>query len=151
TGHHDPNAVEGGRERVERRADGVHIYMTAVRSHFTPDTLRVREGEHVHLHITNIEQARDATHGFAISEYNIALSLEPGEHANVDFVASHPGVFPVYCTEFCSALHLEMAGYLLVEPANAPAVAPAAAAPAAPAAPAAAAPAAAPAAPAPAH
>ena len=67
-------------------------------------------------HITNIEQARDATHGFAISEYNIALSLEPGEHANVDFVASHPGVFPVYCTEFCSALHLEMAGYFLVEP-----------------------------------
>jgi nitrous-oxide reductase len=27
-----------------------------------------------------------------------------------------PGVFPMYCTEFCSALHLEMAGYVLVKP-----------------------------------
>ncbi len=112
----DPYAVEGGQERVERRADGVHVYATAVRSHFTPDTVRVKEGDTVHLHITNVEQAKDATHGFAIAAYNINLSLEPGKHSNVTFVAERPGVFPLYCTEFCSALHLEMAGYLIVEP-----------------------------------
>ena len=33
-------AVEGGKERIERKADGVHVYMTAIRSHFTPDTSR---------------------------------------------------------------------------------------------------------------
>jgi nitrous-oxide reductase len=113
----DPYAVEGGKERVERKADGVHVYMTAVRSHFTPDTIRVKEGDTVHLHITSIEQAHDATHGFTLSGHNIQLSLEPGEHNNVTFKADRPGVFPMYCTEFCSALHLEMAGYLLVEPA----------------------------------
>jgi nitrous-oxide reductase len=112
----DPFAVEGGKERIERKADGVHVYMTAVRSHFTPDIIRVKEGESVHLHVTNIEQARDATHGFTIGSHNIHLSLEPGKHANVDFVADRPGVYPLYCTEFCSALHLEMAGYFLVEP-----------------------------------
>jgi nitrous-oxide reductase len=112
----DPNAVEGGKERIERKPDGVHVYMTAIRSHFTPDIIRVKEGDTVHLHITNLEQAYDATHGFAIDSHNIQLSLEPGEHANVTFVADTPGVFPMYCTEFCSALHLEMAGYLLVEP-----------------------------------
>jgi nitrous-oxide reductase len=90
--------------------------MSAVRSHFTPDTVRVKEGETVHLHITNIEQAKDATHGFGLDAYNINLSLEPGKHSNVTFVADKAGVFPLYCTEFCSALHLEMAGYLLVEP-----------------------------------
>ncbi len=109
-------AVEGTKERVERTADGVHVYMTAIRSHFTPDIVRLKQGDKVHLHITNLEQADDATHGFALGSYNINLSLEPGEHADVTFTADRSGVFPIYCTEFCSALHLEMAGYFLVEP-----------------------------------
>jgi nitrous-oxide reductase len=112
----DANAVEATQERIERRPDGVHVYMTAVRSHFTPDIVRVKEGEKVFLHLTNVEQAKDATHGFAIGSHNVNVSIEPGEHANIEFVATRAGVFPMYCTEFCSALHLEMAGYLLVEP-----------------------------------
>ncbi len=115
----DQFAVEGGKERIERTADGVHVYMSAIRSHFTPDIIKVKEGDTVHLHITNLEQALDATHGFTIGSYNIELSLEPGKHQNVTFVADKPGVFPLYCTEFCSALHLEMAGYFLVEPKDA--------------------------------
>ena len=71
----------------------------------------------MNLNITNIEQAHDATHGFAIASHNIQLSLEPGEYAHVSFVADRAGIWPFYCTEFCSALHLEMAGYLVVEPA----------------------------------
>ena len=102
--------------------------MSAVRSHFTPDIVRVKEGEMVHFHITNVEQAKDATHGFAIGSYNINLSLEPGKHANVSFLADKPGVYPLYCTEFCSALHLEMAGYFLVEPKGEGTAKPAAAA-----------------------
>ena len=112
----DPNATVSGKERIERKADGVHVFMTAVRSHFTPDTIRVKQGERVHLHLTNVEQAHDATHGFCIGSYNVNVSLEPGKHTNIDFVADEAGVFPMYCTEFCSALHLEMAGYFLVEP-----------------------------------
>ena len=99
-----------------RRADGVHVYMTAIRSHFKPDIIKVKEGDKVHLHVTNVEQAFDATHGFCINSYNVNLSLEPGKHCNVSFTADKAGVFPFYCTEFCSALHLEMAGYFLVEP-----------------------------------
>jgi nitrous-oxide reductase len=115
----DPNAVEGGRERIERNGDEVHVFMTQVRSHFTPDTIRVEQGDLVQLHVTNLEQARDATHGFGISSYNVSMSLEPGEHANATFRADRAGVFPFYCLEFCSALHLEMAGYLIVEPSSA--------------------------------
>ena len=68
-------------------------------------------------HITSMERTMDATHGFCIGGYNINLSLEPGEAATFHFVANKAGVYPYYCTEFCSALHLEMVGYFRVKPA----------------------------------
>jgi len=117
-------ATELGQERVERRGNTVEVWGTAIRSHFNPDVIRVKQGDRVILHITNAEQTRDATHGFAISNYNVQASLEPGETANFDFVADKAGAFNFYCTEFCSALHLEMSGWLLVEPAAAAAAAP---------------------------
>jgi nitrous-oxide reductase len=116
TGGHDPNAVEGGKERIVRNGDTVDVYMTVVRSHFTPDQIEVNEGDTVNLHLTSVEQAEDQTHGFTIDMYNVNLSLEPGKSENVSFKADMPGVYPFYCTEFCSALHLEMTGYLLVKP-----------------------------------
>ena len=110
------NAVEQGEERIERNGNTVEIWMTAVRSHFTPEHVEIKQGDHVIWHITNVERAYDATHGFAIPGYNINVSLEPGETATVEFDATQDGVFSYYCTEFCSALHLEMVGYLLIEP-----------------------------------
>jgi len=118
----DPQAIEAGGERVERNGNTVEVWMSAQRSHFTPDILRVKEGNTVKLHITNVEQTRDATHGFAIADYNIQASLEPGETSDFEFVADKPGAYNFYCTEFCSALHLEMAGWFLVEPAAAAAL-----------------------------
>jgi nitrous-oxide reductase len=116
TDEHSPYAVKAKEERIEREGKNVHVYMTSVRSHFTPDIIRVKQGDTVHLHITNVEQAHDATHGFTIGSYNVHSSLEPGKHVDITFKADRAGTFPFYCTEFCSALHLEMAGYLLVEP-----------------------------------
>ena len=112
-------AIEAGGEKVERNGSTVEIWATATRSHFTPDIMRVKEGDTVILHMTNIEQTKDATHGFAIADYNIQASLDPGETASFEFVADKVGAFNFYCTEFCSALHLEMAGWLLVEPSSA--------------------------------
>jgi nitrous-oxide reductase len=90
--------------------------MTTVRSHFTPEHVEIRQGDHVIWHITSVERAEDATHGFALPAYNVNLSLEPGEALTFEFDADLPGTFTYYCSEFCSALHLEMTGYLLVKP-----------------------------------
>lgn len=104
-----------GEERIERKGDHVYVYATMVRSHINPEHITVNKGDKVTVYLTNLERAEDETHGFTIDNYDIHVSLEPGETNQFDFVADIEGVFPYYCTEFCSALHLEMMGYLLVK------------------------------------
>jgi nitrous-oxide reductase len=112
----DANAIARGEERIERNGNRVEIWSTVVRSQFNPERVEIEKGDHVTWHLTSLERAVDAIHGFAIPGYNINLSLEPGETITIEFVADKDGVFSYYCTEFCSALHLEMLGYMLVKP-----------------------------------
>ncbi|HGG60955.1 MAG TPA: Sec-dependent nitrous-oxide reductase [Gammaproteobacteria bacterium] len=113
--------TRAGREKIERNCDAsgkctVNVYGTTIRSHITPEIIEVTEGDTVSIHLTNLERAEDEVHGFAMYGQNVQLSIEPGKTASTTFVADKAGVYPYYCTEFCSALHLEMEGYLLVQP-----------------------------------
>jgi len=94
----------------------VTVKMIAVRSHFEPWKVEVNQGDLVTIYLTNIEQTTDELHGFGLNEYNINVIVDPGETKTIEFVANKAGVFPYYCTNFCSALHQEMQGYLLVKP-----------------------------------
>ncbi len=115
----DVATLEVGGERIDYDTPGeVHVYMTAIRSQFAPDVVRVKEGDQVFFHVTNVETAPDATHGFAIPGYNVQASLDPGEVVTIEIDAHKPGSYAFYCTEFCSALHLEMQGWLIVEPST---------------------------------
>jgi nitrous-oxide reductase len=109
-----PHAVTKG--RIEVSGNTVTVYSTLIRSRFNPEHVKVKKGQRVVWHLTNLERTRDATHGFTLSGYGLSASLEPGETVTLEFVADKEGVYPFYCTEFCSALHLEMMGYLMVEP-----------------------------------
>jgi nitrous-oxide reductase len=116
-----PYAAKGeGQTKVVREGNKVHVYMTAIRSHLTPDNIEgVRVGDEVFFHVTNLEQDWDVPHGFAIKGAANAESLiMPGETQTIKFVPNRVGVFPFYCTDFCSALHQEMQGYLRVSPAG---------------------------------
>lgn len=104
-----------GEERIVRKGNKVTVYATLVRSHINPERITVNKGDEVTIYMTNLERAQDETHGFTVDNYNVHASLEPGETSTVKFVADKEGVFPYYCTEFCSALHLEMMGYLMVK------------------------------------
>lgn len=113
----NPNAIWDVKDaKVERNGNHVTVKMVAVRSSFTPSKLEVNQGDLVTIHLTNTEQTTDELHGFGLLEYNINVVIDPGESKTIEFVANKPGVFPFYCTNFCSALHQEMQGYLLVKP-----------------------------------
>ncbi len=116
TGELSPFRTVAGSEKIEREGNRVHIFGTMIRSHITPEIVEVNEGDIVTFHLTNLERAEDETHGFTIDTYGKHGSFEPGKTASLTFVADRPGVFPYYCTEFCSALHLEMEGILLIKP-----------------------------------
>ena len=106
--------------KVVREGNKVHVYMTAIRSHLTPDNIEgVKMGDEVFFHITNIEQDWDVPHGFAIKGANNAeLLIMPGETQTLKWSPDRTGIFPMYCTDFCSALHQEMSGYVRVSPAG---------------------------------
>jgi nitrous-oxide reductase len=116
-----PYASKGEKDaKVTRDGKKVHINMTAIRSHFVPDNIEgVHLGDEVYFHITNLEQDWDVPHGFAVKHAaNAEILIMPGETQTLKWIPDRVGVFPIYCTDFCSALHQEMQGYIRVSPAN---------------------------------
>ncbi|HMW66543.1 MAG TPA: Sec-dependent nitrous-oxide reductase [Chitinophagaceae bacterium] len=113
-------AMGEGKTKVERKGNEVHVYMTAIRSHLTPDNIEgVKVGDVVYFHVTNLEQDWDVPHGFAIKGANNGeLLVMPGETQTLMWKPDRVGIFPFYCTDFCSALHQEMQGYIRISPAG---------------------------------
>jgi len=101
---------------LTRQGDKVLVKAVLVRSSITPASVEVKQGDTVTFALTNIEQTTDELHGFGLLDYNTNLVLDPGETKTVTIKVDKPGVFPYYCTNFCSALHQEMQGYLIVKP-----------------------------------
>ncbi len=116
-----PFAAKGeAATKVVRKGNRVDVSMTAIRSHLTPDNIEgVRVGDEVYFHVTNLEQDWDVPHGFAIKgALNGELLIMPGETQTLKWVPNSVGIFPFYCTDFCSALHQEMSGYIRISPAG---------------------------------
>lgn len=116
-----PHAVKSEADtRVERNGNEVHIYMTTIRTHFKPDNIEgVKMGDEVYFHVTNLEQDWDVPHGLAVQgASNSELLIMPGQTRTLKWLPNRVGVFPFYCTDFCSALHQEMQGYIRVSDKN---------------------------------
>ena len=118
---HPYRALGEKETKVVRDGNIVHVYMTTIRSHFAPDNIEgIKMGDKVYFHVTNLEQDFDVPHGFAVQgARNAELLIMPGQTETLFWTPEREGVFPFYCTDFCSALHQEMQGYVRVSPANA--------------------------------
>lgn len=114
-----PHAVKSESEtRVERDGNIVRVYMTTIRSHFAPDNIEgIKVGDKVYFHVTNLEQDYDVPHGISmIGARTSELLIMPGQTETFIWEPKKVGVWPFYCTDFCSALHQEMQGYVRVSP-----------------------------------
>ena len=117
----NPYVTNGEAEaKVVRNGKRIDVYITQIRSHFVPDNIEgIKMGDEVYWHVTNLEQDWDVPHGFAIKGAELAeLLVMPGETQTMKWSPEKPGMYPFYCTDFCSALHQEMQGYVRVSPAN---------------------------------
>jgi nitrous-oxide reductase len=84
---------------VVREGNKVHVYMTMIRSHFSPDNIEgIKVGDDVYFHITNLEQDWDVPHGFSIRRAQTAeLLIMPGETATLNWKPkSRNGSFLLY-------------------------------------------------------
>ena len=113
---HPYRALGEKETKVERDGNIVHVYMTTIRSHFAPDNIEgIKVGDEVYFHVTNLEQDFDVPHGFAMQgARNAELLIMPGQTETLKWIPQFEGVFSFYCSDFCSALHQEMQGYVRV-------------------------------------
>jgi nitrous-oxide reductase len=100
---------------VVRNGKKVTVRLTSLAPAFSMREFKLKKGDEVTLILTNLDKIEDLSHGIAIPKYNIQFVVNPLETASVTFLADKPGVFWMYCTNFCHALHLEMRTRMIVE------------------------------------
>ena len=79
---------------------------------FSPAEIRVNPGDRVTIALTST----DVVHGLYIDDYDLQISVDPGQTETLTFVADKAGVFRLRCSVTCGDLHPFMIGKLRVGP-----------------------------------
>lgn len=107
----DDKAQKQSPELSGKIENGVRVIeVTASRYKFEPDPIVVKLGERVRI----VAKTTDISHGLAIPEFKVNLTIDPGKTATVAFVADKAGDFSAYCSIYCGPGHAEMRGKFIV-------------------------------------
>jgi nitrous-oxide reductase len=79
---------------------------------FSPAELKVNPGDQVTIELTS----SDVVHGLYLDGYDLKISADPGQTAELTFIADQAGSFRFRCSVTCGDLHPFMIGKLHVGP-----------------------------------
>lgn len=96
--------------RTEVRPIERTFHIQARQFAYSPAVLSVNPGDKVTIELL----ATDVVHGLSIDGYNLATTSDPGQTAQLTFVADRQGTFRFRCTVTCGNLHPFMIGKLKV-------------------------------------
>ncbi|HEU4402812.1 MAG TPA: cupredoxin domain-containing protein [Candidatus Polarisedimenticolia bacterium] len=87
------------------------FYITASEGQIAPDTLHVKQGDHVRITFVS----RDGTYGIKFPDFEIKGKVTPEKPAVVEFVPTQKGSFEFRCTRTWGVSHWGKNGTLIVE------------------------------------
>jgi cytochrome c oxidase subunit 2 len=76
------------------------------------DALHVPVGHAVKMTMTS----QDAIHSFYVPAFRIKMDVVPGRYTTIWFEASKPGVYHLFCAEYCGTNHSRMRGQVIALP-----------------------------------
>lgn len=79
---------------------------------FTPSVIHANPGDTITIELVS----KDVVHGLSIDGYPVDIQSDPGQPAQVTFVANKAGMFKLRCSVACGNLHPFMTGKISVGP-----------------------------------
>ncbi|MFM7447901.1 MAG: cytochrome c oxidase subunit II [Leptolyngbyaceae cyanobacterium] len=81
-------------------------------SGITSGELHIPADQDVKLNLS----AQDVIHSFWIPQFRLKQDALPGQMAELRFIATKPGTYPIVCTELCGSYHGSMRTQVIVHP-----------------------------------
>ncbi len=110
-----PYATAPGKEYVKRSGNTVEVFGTINDGKVTPADIKVNQGNHVLIHLTNTGQSELDHYVYEIASYDKEYRWRPGETATLDFVADKAGMYPLMLDKIHSPEGRQLQGYLAVK------------------------------------